>query len=74
MQEALSESDESDSVEEEPRQIEVSNVPDAADEEIVKAHFEEIKSGGCANAVAECERIRKGIFLVTFHDSIGMLY
>ena len=74
VQKAPSESDENDSEEEEPRQIEVSNVPDAADEELVKAYFEGNKSGSCANAVAECTRIQKGVFLVTFRDPKGMSY
>ena len=74
VQEAPSESDESDSEEEEPRQIKVSNVPDAVDEELVKVYFEGTKSGGCVNAVAECTQIQKGVFLVTFHDPKGMSY
>ena len=69
---APSESDECESEEEEPRQIEVSNVPDAADEEMVKAHFEGNKSGGCANAVAECIQTQRGVFLLTFRDPKGM--
>ena len=62
------------SEEEEPRQIEVSNVPDVADEEMVKAYFEGTESGGCANAVAECIQIKGGVFLVTFHDPKGIYY
>ena len=71
VQEAPSEPHKSDSEEKEPRQIEVSNVPDVADEELVKVYFEGAKSGGCANAVAECTQIQSGVFLVTFYDPKG---
>lgn len=63
--------------EEEPNQIEVHNVPDTVNDKPitdkhVTAYFEGAKSGGCANAVAECKQIRKGVFNVTFYDPKGV--
>ena len=66
----MSESDESDSVEEEPRQIKVSNVPDV-DIAALKAFFEGPKSGGCEDAVAEIKKISPRVCHVTFHDPKG---
>lgn len=53
-------------------QIEVSNVPEAVTEEDLQTYFEGTKSGGCANAVAECKKIGPEVFHVTFHDPKGM--
>lgn len=61
----------SDSEEDEPNKIEVRNVPDKVDEKLLKVYFEGVKSGGCEGAVAECERIQQGVFIVTFHDPKG---
>ena len=70
-EEEEAESEESDS--EGPNQtcVEVSNVPETVKEEVLKTYFEGPKAGGCANAVAECTKIRTGVFYVTFHDPSG---
>ena len=52
-------------------QIEVRNVPHTVSCELVKAYFEGAKSGGSANAVAECKKTEPGVFIVTFHDPNG---
>ena len=51
--------------------VEVSNVPETVSEEMLKAYFEGARLGSCADAVAECTKIHRGIFHVTFHDSKG---
>lgn len=53
-------------------QIEVSNVPESVSESVLQCYFEGTRSGGCANAVAECTKIGPGKFYVTFHDPKGM--
>ena len=52
-------------------QIEVSNVPEGVTKEVLQAYFELAKSGGCANAVADCTKIGPRRFYVTFHDPKG---
>lgn len=51
--------------------LEVSNVPVTVTADILRAFFEGAKSGGCADAVAEVNRINPGVFHVTFHDHKG---
>ena len=51
--------------------VEVSNVPETVSDEVLKAYFEGTRLGSYADAVAECTKIHKGIFHVTFHDSKG---
>ena len=66
-------SDEEDGEEEEPTKIKVGNAPDV-DTDTLKAFFEGPKSGGCADAVAEIEKISLGVFHVTFHYPKGIWY
>ena len=63
--------DESDS-EEPPNQIEVHNVPETVNEKLLKTYFEMAKSGSCTGAVADCKKIKHGVFIVAFHDPTGM--
>ena len=71
---AKNESDDDGDGEGGPDKVEVANVPDAVNEEVLKAFFEGPKSGGCAGAVANVVRIKPGVFHVTFCDSKGEIW
>ena len=48
--------------------IKVANVANTASTGALKAFFEGAKSGGCAGAVADINKVKPGVFRVTFHD------
>ena len=54
--------------------IEVTDLPNQADEECIELYFDSPRSGGCDDAVKSITMIQPGIAHVQFHDPKGICY